>query len=1060
LLLAGFVYLVFQGGGILLSKAALRQIENLTDTDVNADSVEFGLDGSVRLKNLIIKPKNSSQKNILKAEDVYVRFSRFSFLKFSPKLKEVRANRFNFNITHDIDSDIWNISDIKLRFGSSRQGFTPPLISLKNGQLQYEIMQDKQVTKITRIPVEVELAASGKNVNAYDFHIKTAKREGFEGKSELKGIWEKGRVWISGGISSRDLPNFKTAWWIDVLAGELKYEDDGDFSLDLTVKDFQASHKLDEINLTTAEGKALHKIGVLEGMQKFFNRFRPSGRIDVKLTAGGNIHSLKDCDLSGTVLCKDASVYDRKFPYRLNNLEGRIDFTKKDVHIENLSAEHKDVDVKIYGDASVDGFDIHLTSNNMKLNNDLYQALNEKQKAQWDKFDFDGIIDAHFNSKGTSAADKTNLLTVKPLDVNAVYKPFPYPLKRTTGELIFLNKRYIELKDIISEHSGRKIVINGNIDSREKEYKLKINCVNIPADDTLNSVLTKTDYKFHEKFKPLKGVIDADINLKKSGNTQKPDYTAEVDLKDASIKLVQFDIDIENVSSDLVFQPDLIKINSLNGEIQSGDFTVKGKYYISEKNDTPYYNLTANAENIEMSELLGDCRKLPDRKEIFEKFSLKGSADYFLKISNDRQSLKPQYYLELDFADNTSEFTNSPYSLGKINGKLKLSNKQIEFMDTKAVLKSGLRIDEGKSILYLDGQLDLEESKIQKGNLSISADNIPLDENIKTILNKKAKSIYEKLSPTGFVDLNFDNTEISIKNGDYIVKLNGKLKLKNAGFAAVPVLKNIHLNINTKIDYQIPGKFELNKCTIKNGSLEIKNKTVDNLSAEVIPTEQKALYIKDISGDFYGGGIYGNVKIHSENETENSFRGKFLFDRVELEKLFAEDSKAAVIDKKYYKGVMGGSLNFKSNFTTTPETTGNVNIIIENLKAGQVSLLGKMLRIIRRKSSQEYAFEKVNINAYIRDDILMVKNIYLTGEGLNLNGNGGINLSTDKLYLLFAVNTGSSEMSEPGVIGSLTEALSPGLIKIEVKGSIYEPEVVTTKLPLIRDTMNILGSPK
>jgi hypothetical protein len=54
----------------------------------------------------------------------------------------------------------------------------------------------------------------------------------------------------------------------------------------------------------------------------------------------------------------------------------------------------------------------------------------------------------------------------------------------------------------------------------------------------------------------------------------------------------------------------------------------------------------------------------------------------------------------------------------------------------------------------------------------------------------------------------------------------------------------------------------------------------------------------------------------------------------------------------------------------------------------------------------------------------------------------------------------SAGIQKPGIIDSLTEALGPAVVRIEATGSIYEPKVKTTTLPVLRDTINILGKPR
>ena len=174
-------------------------------------------------------------------------------------------------------------------------------------------------------------------------------------------------------------------------------------------------------------------------MQKFFSRYRPAGTIDIDLQASGNFEQLGQSVLSGKVYCKDVSMYDRKFPYLIEHIKGQIDFTEQRADLRNLSGRHDEVDVTISGWSAGFGPDwryyILMTSDNMILDSDLYEALSNKRKKLWNAFSPSGLVAIDFRLSRSLPTAKKKTLVAELLDVDAKYSRFPYPLENLTGKL-------------------------------------------------------------------------------------------------------------------------------------------------------------------------------------------------------------------------------------------------------------------------------------------------------------------------------------------------------------------------------------------------------------------------------------------------------------------------------------------------------------------------------------------------------------------------------------------------------------------------------------------------
>ena len=117
LILVVCLWLVFILLGRALQRTALVQISELTNTNIEVYSIDFGLDGSVIIEGLAVRPHQEHRYDdaILKAERVYARFGVGSLLLLRPRLKEISVNDFVFDAQYDLDTGRWNVAALKIK---------------------------------------------------------------------------------------------------------------------------------------------------------------------------------------------------------------------------------------------------------------------------------------------------------------------------------------------------------------------------------------------------------------------------------------------------------------------------------------------------------------------------------------------------------------------------------------------------------------------------------------------------------------------------------------------------------------------------------------------------------------------------------------------------------------------------------------------------------------------------------------------------------------------------------------------------------------------------------
>jgi hypothetical protein len=278
-------------------------------------------------------------------------------------------------------------------------------------------------------------------------------------------------------------------------------------------------------------------------MQRFFNRYQPKGKVDMEIEAWGHLKNLPQSTLRGKILCKDISICDQHFPYTVDNLRGQIDFTEKSFFLNNLCGLHQDTQLCFNGWSDGFGADakrhFRITSNNLVLDDDLYNALSLKLKKFWSAFYPSGIAKIDYQVSKYAENDKQKTLAVNLLYAQAQAKYFPYPLKNLSGKLFFEND-YVTFTDVTSYVGEQKIILNGQVTAGEGEaplYDIYVKAQSIPFDAALTNALSPSQQNLYTRFGAAAPVCIENLTgrIWSDDNTQKTNYSLSLNTKQVEL---------------------------------------------------------------------------------------------------------------------------------------------------------------------------------------------------------------------------------------------------------------------------------------------------------------------------------------------------------------------------------------------------------------------------------------------------------------------------------------------------------------------------------------------
>ena len=1064
LILAVLLWLFFILAGRALCHIALSQIAELTNTKIKTESVNFHTDGSVLIKELVISPyeKRDDDDTILKAQTVYARFSLRSLLLLRPRLKVIDVSDFAFNAQYDLDTGWWNLSALTIKPPKGTSG-KMPRIHLKAGTLQYSKISNGKVEVALSVPLNAIFRLDEETQKGHSFEMTTATMASGYGQSRLDGFWKPGYIEITGGISSVDVPELEMAWIIEKsLAAELKYDRDNDFSLKLRIDDLH-SKRSPALNKLALVGPAfLEKSSPFAALQKFFNRYQPYGRIDLDLDASGNLNRLSECTLSGEVYCKDVAFCYFNFPYTVEHVAGRIDFTKNSVALNNLKGKHGNVELFFNGWSRDFGpdwkYQVAITSDNIALDNDLYSVLDTKQKESWSAFSPNGFAAIDYQLNRNSQMDEERKLTVELRGAEAVYRRFPYPLKNLTGSLFFEHGNVI-FSDVLSQVSECKITINGevvaNTDSNSV-YDVSVKVNNVPLDSALEASLPDRQRDLYNQIQPT-GLADGLIKI--SGRDSEPAaFTADLSFKKASLISDRFSSPVSDISANAVFTPDSITVRNFSGRYGDGLVSLAGRIWPDRESRQSRYQLSLNFEQIMLNDDLFGF--VPESlKEIVTELKPQGKLNLVVDLNKESPATPPDYRVTMDCLGDSADFPQLPYPLKDITGALSITKDSITLKDITAALDDNISATEDDSTIKLNGRIALADNSFSSALLHISAKDIFLDECLTTFLPKHIRSLSDGLAPSGRFDMDFKNMRIlPVDDGQKSVDFTGDIAFKNCSFKLSDAETELDAVLTIKGLYNTGEGLSNCQATVDGGTLRIQGKSFTNLKADIFyDHDLRRWSTEDLIADYYGGKSIGKFELKQPAGKASEYLLQVVFDNVDLQQFLSDTKGKEIAENRYTSGRMDGSLSINAIIGDSSSRVGVCKLTMRDMQVGKLSPLGKLLQVLKLTESKDFAFDQMFVDSYIRRNDLLVKKLDLSGQAVAFYGSGMMDLKTRNVDLVLTARGRRLATDDPSVWQSLTEGLGRAVIKMEVTGDFYDPDVQTKALPVIRETLKILG---
>lgn len=1075
LIAAAAVCTLIAVAGVWLSRSlpgiVAAEIGRLTNTRVEAGAFDFRLDGSISIDGLAARPVHEEpgyDNTILRAGNVYARFSRRSLLSLRPRMTNLQIQDFVLDVQMDLDTRQWNVGTLQFNRprGETGRG-TIPDVQLHGGKLRYTKISDGKAEIVMSVPVEAKFGTDPNNPG-YAFEIKTSKLSGGYGESHLSGSWQPGELTVAGGLSSADLPSLERAWAVDVLAGRIRYERNGDYALELRMKDLHGKQAPEVGALQLIAPGGTDTAGPLASLQRFFARFRPTGTVEsIALNAQGNLRRLHESEAVGKLVCKDISVCDVKFPYPIDHLTGEIEFTQSGVLMRQLSGRHGGVDIQIEGWTRGSGperqYHYKVTTDNMILDEALYAALQPGQKRLWDAFRPSGTVAADYRLVRTSPTDRRMYVSVDLKGVAASFHEFPYPLAGLTGKLYF-DRDSITATNLVSESGARRICLNAKVSGTatgKPIHYISIDANSIPLDTTLEKSLPA---QYRELYGQLEadGVADVKARVFTTGdanNVGPMSYIADVVCHSRSLRLEQSPVVLSDVVAEITVAPDSLTIKRLDGRYRQSPVTVTGGVRLAGNARAKQYHMSVTAEDMPFDE--ATVALLPaSLAEHLAAFRPQGSVNLHVDLRMPGSNEPPVYTGRMECLGVKINHRNIPYPLRDVRGTISLTRDGLVFQDVTAAPADPCQPGES-AVIRLDGSATLAQSRLTAGAFTLRTQDLLFTKALGDALPKGLADAYRDLSPRGPFNLDVPKLAISRTAADeLLVEFGGQADLTACNLRISGTPMELAGVVDLEGSYGMKRGLSDGRIGLAAERLVIKGKTIANVTAEAVydPNARK-WSAESLLGDCYGGRVLGSLQVGRAAAGGIEYMLRAGLNRVDLQQ-FLQTDKAAATDRPYSGGVMDAVLTVASRTGGLTSRRGVCQVDIKDMRVGKVSPLANLLSVLSLSEPTDYTFERMLIDSYIKEDHLLIRKLDMSGRNVAFTGSGTMALPGGELNLTLTARGQRLAAAEPSVFQALTEGLSGAVIRMEVTGKASDPRVETKALPVIEDSLKILGAPE
>ena len=1039
----------------VIPSVAEANLQKLCGGSVDIQSGRFKGLGAIRLTGVVIAEDDRAilDAPILQADQIEVHFDMWKLLRGRFVVHSVILSDFLLTADYNPSLKKWNLVGLSFQ-RTDRAGEKIPLLQIQRGAIRLSQNRADTTEILATVSINGQIASPVKK-DEYSFMLETDGRFGF-GQSKLQGGF---RIGTDGKQSQLFATGYITMPAAGVLQNKWDLKDiklDASFGEEvIAIKQFgfsmgQGNGEIDAVIGRTGNHAMELNIGLhgltlsdrydpgtvsygwlLEssdsGFARFLRRFHPAGAGELDLSIKGNLDDLSQTRLDGLILCKDISIRDENFPYRIEQMQGDIEFTGRTIRLKEIQSRHGDVHLQLDGRVTNAGpqteIDFRVTSQDMRFDEDLYQSLSEKVKKAWYDFTPEGLAEIDYHYWQTPNREEGKELTLELRDMSANYKHFPYPLKNLTGRVV-LRPRQLLIEDILASYdNGGQIKVVGRVlqqEETESVFDVRIHGKDIPVDKQLIQALPQRYGTFFNNLQvnEMAAAADFDVTVFPDKVDERfLDYSAGIEVKAAAFQLDEFPLPMTDVELTATVTEDVVQLDSFRAQTESGPIHIGQSRLWSQgaEPNRPGVCLALDLKGFDLNETFWNAVDTETHRKLGQ-LGIQGKIDATGQLAvNVPKAECGTNDLIIDCHENPLTWDDSV--VGRAGGRLHIRDDRVLFSE-------------------------FEVSNISPE--SMSKKNMP----------QKTRQLLRQINPKGNVSIYLEDGFLETgPRGPEQIDVHAKVNVEKLSLGEPNTISELDGNCQGRFVFD----FETNKWQTEShydiSQFVFRDRLVTDFSGDLV-FDPNAMQLKSdgFTAALYDGDITGNLRINSQPDEGPGYQLELNYDGVDMQMLSAAGGKTP--PQQTTQGTAGGRLALEGDVGDFSTSRGTFEAAIVDMKMGRQSLLGKILTAVQLKQPENFVFSEIDVDAAILGPEFIFNHIRMLGNPLIFHGKGKVNLQNRQIGLDLA-SWDRKLGSEETILDTLARGIGSALWKVEIRGTLDTPKVDAVYLSVLKQPLDI-----
>ena len=798
--------------------------------------------------------------------------------------------------------------------------------------------------------------------------------------------------------------------------------------------------EIESVDLAAPEGKLRRQLltdpRVPEMLRTIVAEYDPHGPFDLKLHLQRPRGAGQPVTLTGHFEPKAATGTAIAFPYRVDQLRGRIRFDPPKVYVEQLTGRRDGALVNV--DADIDqstewaSVNLAVDAIDVSLNDALLDVLPDRYRAIWERFNPQGWANITIRGKCPGGHDPAvgppwrTSVVADLVNAHLLLTDFPYPLEDVSGRIAIEGDR-IEVRGVSGRHGSGMVQFEGIAElsgAAIHRAEVRVEAKSLRMDDALANALPPEGRGAFEQFQP-EGKFDLAGSISLTPGSPEIRYDLTAKLCDAAVRYQPFPFRLEGVQGEIVIRPEGFSVLSVSGTHGSAKVTARGE--VRRLEDGYEADLVFDADQLALDDDLHaslpvELERVWDSVQPRGRLSLRSALHY-----ESRGSVtKRQHRTRIDATEAAMCLRAFPLPLTDVSASLLVTDDEVEIVSLTGKY--------GDGTVTLSGKLDFSVPG-PRGSLTVSATGLNFDEVLIAALPQRLRNLVVAAGPEGEFGLELDPLVFAEEpDGKMRWDVSGRLILAgasaNLGFRAQNVSGIVGgtLRVDAAGDVALDGQFKLATAVLAGWEM---SELQGSISTD---PEHDRIHVRDAVATAYGGEATGAAEIHLR-ANDVTYQASIVARDLKLRSLL--DSIGGETDDET-EGTIRGNLILQGRSGDSGYREGAGELFVANAQVWRMPIVFAIFQVLNLTPDKN-VFHDGWIKYFISGDTLTFQKIDLQGRAVSFVGGGRMDMRTKQLDVRLLA--GSPLRLRLPVLTDLLEGASRELMEVRLTGTFQEPTI-------------------